>query len=193
MQIQPSNSGGTGPDTASGATAGTVQQQNQPTGFPPFKTDTYPAQFFWLFVTFSILLIVMWRIAVPRIGGAIGLRRAQIDGDLATAEAHRRAAEQAAADYETALSAARKKAHGLAEENRQRVQADIDAAKAKAEAETMAATKDAEARIAASRDAALAHVQDAARDASQEIVRRLTGDDVPAEEAAAAVGAALRR
>lgn len=170
--------------------ASTAQPHAAPAGFPPFKTETFPAQFFWLAVTFAVLFVVMWRVAVPRIAGSIGLRRGQIDGDLAAAEAHRKAAEELAAAHEAARAEARKKAHSLAEENRQLVQTEIDAAKARADAAAQAAMRDAEASIAQTRDAALAHLHDAATDAARAIVARLIGDDVPADEAAAAVRAA---
>ena len=32
-------------------------------GFPPFKTETYPSQLFWLTVTFAFLFVVLWRVA----------------------------------------------------------------------------------------------------------------------------------
>jgi len=155
--------------------------------FPPFKTETYPAQLFWLTITFVVLLLVMWRLGVKRLGGAIGERKGRIDSDLEAAEAHRKSAEQASADYEAALAAARNRAHGLAGDNHKRIQDEINAAKAKAEAEAQDAQAKAEARIAQLRDEAKGHVTNAARDAAMAIVTRLTGDTVPADEAAQAV------
>lgn len=174
------------------STAGT-EVPGQSGGFPPFKTETYPAQIFWLAVTFAVLFVVMWRVAVPKIGGAIGDRKKRIAGDIETAEAHRRNAAKASADYDAALASARARAHAVAEENRRRLQNEIDGAKAKAEAEAQDALNKADARIAASRDEAKGHVADAARDAAAAIVARLTGETVSAEEASAAVSAAMTR
>ena len=42
------------------ATTGTAAPQGGE--FPPFKTDTFPSQLFWLAITFAFLLVVMWRI-----------------------------------------------------------------------------------------------------------------------------------
>lgn len=186
----PAGMGPMGPRTVPKPVVGTVPQQHQPMGFPPFKTESYPAQFFWLGITFTILLVVMWRIAVPRIGGSIGLRRSTIDGDLAAAEAHREAAQKASADYEAALAAARARAHAMAEENHKRIQAEIDGAKAKAESEAQAAMGQAEQRIGAMREQATGHVRNAARDAARDIVARLIGEPVSAEEADAALNGA---
>jgi len=156
--------------------------------FPPFDTTTYPAQIFWLTVTFVLLFVVMWRLGVRGIGGNIDARKGRIAADLAAAEARRQNAAKASADYDTALAGARTRAHAMAEENRQRIQAEIDGAKARAEAEAQATMSKAEARIQATRTEAKTHVSDAARDAAIAIVARLTGDTVSAEDAAAAVG-----
>ena len=170
-------------------TAGTEVPAHQGGGeFPPFETETYPAQIFWLAVTFVVLFVVMWRFGVKGLGGAINARKGQIDGDMSAAEAHRKSAEQASADYEGALAAARNRAQTLAQENHQRIQAEVDEAKAKADREAQEAQAKAEARIAATRAEAKGHVNDAARDAAVAIVARLIGDTVSADDAAKAVG-----
>ena len=157
--------------------------------FPPFKTDTFPSQLFWLAITFSALLVVIWRIAGPRIGSVIGERKGRIDGDLAAAEKHRRDAEAAQASYESALSAARARAQKSAEENRKLVAAEVEKAKTAAEAEAGEDAARAEVRIAAMRQEAAKHVAVAAQDAAAAIVARLIGDTVSAQDAEAAVKA----
>jgi F-type H+-transporting ATPase subunit b len=158
-------------------------------GFPPFRIETFENQIFWLAITFSFLFIVLWRVAGPRIGGAIATRKGRIAGDFAQAEAHRKDAEAAHAAYETALAQARKRAQSLAEENRKRVQAEIDAAKAAAEASAQSAMAAAEASIHAVRQSALATVAKTAEAAAIAIVAHLTGETVSAQDAAAAVAA----
>ena len=54
-------------------------------GFPPFDTTTFPSQLFWLVVTFAFLFTVLWRVAGPRINGAITNRRAVINAAIAEA------------------------------------------------------------------------------------------------------------
>jgi len=166
-------------------TTGTTEPSG---GFPPFKTETFENQIFWLAITFTFLFVVLWRIAGPRIGGAIAARRGKMEGDLKQAEAHRKDAEAAQAHYEQALSEARARAHTLAEENRKRIHGEIDTAKAKAEADAHKTTADAEARIQTMRQSALAEVAKTAEDAAIAIVARLTGDTVTADDARAALG-----
>jgi len=161
-------------------------------GFPPFKVETYPSQLFWLAVTFAFLFVVMWRVAVPRIGGTLEGRKAKREGDLATAEKHRKDAEAASAAYEHALAAARGRAHGMAEDNRKHLLAEVEKAKAEANAQAHSELAKAEERIASVREQSKMHVTNAARDAAVAIVARLTGDSVSLADAEAAIAAARR-
>ena len=156
-------------------------------GFPPFKTETFPSQIFWLAITFGFLFVVLWRVIGPRIQGVIAERRTRITYDLAQAEHHRRESEAASAAYQSALTAARGRALALADENRKRVAGDVAGARAKADAESAEATAKAETRIAATRQRARANVAAAAQDAAADIVSRLIGETVTPADAAAAV------
>lgn len=159
-------------------------------GFPPFKTETFPSQLFWLVVTFAVLFVILWRFAGPRIQGVIGARKDKITGDIAAAEKHKADAEGALAAYEAALASARSKAHAEADTGRKALEAETEALKAAADAEAKENAARAEAVIASKRAEAATHVTKAAQDAAAEIVGRLIGAPVSPEEAEAAVKAA---
>jgi F-type H+-transporting ATPase subunit b len=166
--------------------ASTETPKQAPGGFPPFKTETFPSQIFWLAITFAFLFVVLWRIAGPRINGVITSRRGVINDDIAKADKARGDAESASAAYQTALAGARARAQSLAEGNRQKLNADIATAKAQAEADAAKAIGEAEARIATMREDARTHITHAAAEAAIAIVARLTGESVsPAEIASA--------
>ena len=170
------------------ATTATTEAPKKEGGFPPFDTTTFPTQFFWLVVTFAFLFIVMWRLAGPKINAAITNRRGTINGAIAEAGRAKAEAEAAQAAYEKALAGARARGNALAEETRQKLNAEIAKAKADADAKASDAMAAAELRIGQTREAAKAHVKTAARDAAIAIVERLTGDKVSAEDATAALG-----
>jgi F-type H+-transporting ATPase subunit b len=170
------------------ATTATTQAPKKEGGFPPFDTTTFPSQLFWLAVTFAFLFTVLWRVAGPRINGAITNRRGVINGAIAEAGKARGDAEAAQADYEKALAGARARANALAEETRTHLNAEIAKAKATADAAAHDAMAAADARIAATRETAKAAVTAAARDAAIAIVERLTGDKVSAEDATKTIG-----
>ncbi len=170
------------------ATTTTATTRQEPAGFPPFKMETYPSQLFWLVISFCFLFVVLWRVAGPRINGAITGRRNTINAAIDGAAKSRADAEAAQGAYEDALAKARGRANALAEETRAALNAEVAHAKAQADAQAHEAMTAAEARIAATRESAKSAVQAAARDAAIAIVKRLTGDEVTADEAARALG-----
>lgn len=172
--------------TALKTTEGTAVPEGH-AGLPQMNVGTFPSQIFWLVVTFGLLFLVLWRKTLPMIEGAIGQRRGRIEGDLGTAESFRKEAQAALAAYEAALAQARARAHQLADENRRSIVGEIDRLKAAADAETQNAFAIAERRIAVERGKALAGVRTAAAEAAAEIVERLIGVPVSAEDAAKAV------
>jgi F-type H+-transporting ATPase subunit b len=120
---------------AAGAATTAVVGHEAPIGFPPFETATFGSQILWLVICFGALYLIVSRIAVPRIGGIIGARKDKIDGDLAEADKLRKQTDQAIADYEAALAAARAKANGIADETRTKAKAELDGKRAAVEAD----------------------------------------------------------
>ncbi len=178
---------------AATTTATTEAAPHKGAGFPPFKTETFPSQLFWLAVTFAFLFVVLWRVAGPRIAGTIGARRHRIADDLAVAQKNRTGAEAAEAAYQTALAGARARAQSLADANRKSIADELERDRHTASAKAHDEVAAAEARIAASRDAARSQVIQAAEDAAIAIVAHLTGETVSADDAAAAVRSATGR
>ena len=175
------------PATTTGTTA-----EHKSGGFPPFEVSTYPSQIFWLTVTFVALLIVMWKVAVPKIGGVISDRKGRIQTELAKAEESRKAAEHAAAAYQAPILEARERARAASEATRTQMAHEFERAKASADTDAHRKTTEAQDRIAAMQRQARWHVTQAAEDAVVDIVGRLTGETVSRAEATAAVRDVLK-
>lgn len=157
--------------------------------FPPFDPTHFGSQLLWLALTFAFLYVVMSRVALPRIGGILESRRARIDGDLKEADRLRQETERAVESYEAALAEARANAHSIAEETRAGIKSDIDGKRASVEGELSKKIADAEARITATKNAALGNVDGIAADTVQAVMERLVGP-VSEAEARDAVAAA---
>src|SRR3954470_22824321 len=142
---------------APATTTGTVAEHKSG-GFPPFNTSTYPSQIFWLTVTFVALLIVMWKVATPRIAGVIGERKGRIQTELAKAEESRRQAEHAAAAYQAPILEARERARAASEAARSEMARETERANAMANEEVQRKTTDAQERIAAMQKQAQLHI-----------------------------------
>lgn len=178
------------------AEAATIEGTVEPgesAGLPQMDVESFPSQMFWLVITFGLLFVVLSKLTLPRIAGSIADRRGRIEGDLGAAEASRQGAANEQTAYETALAQARSRAQGLADENRKRVTAEIDALKAAAGTEAQSAMAAAEKRIAAERGKAESHIRSSAAEAAADIVERLIGVKVAGDDAAKAVDAAGKR
>lgn len=162
-------------------------------GLPQMCTDTFPSQIFWLVVCFALLYVLMSRLTLPKIGRVIEERRDRIANDLGKAEDLRAQSEDAVAQYEKALADARSKAHVLAQETRDRLNAEEDERKAEVEAELEQKLAAAEAKIAETKAAALASIRDVATDTAASVVEHLIGETASDGDIAAAVDAELQR
>ncbi len=154
---------------------------------PQLDISTWPPQLFWLAITFMILYFVISRLAIPRTGGVIALRKSTIDGDLASAQKLKAETENAVKSYEAALADAKAKANAIATENRNTLNAEIEAERSKLDAALGAKIATAEKKVMASRDKALQDVAAMAADIAAQIVQQLTGAKVTKAAASAAV------
>ena len=159
---------------------------------PQLDISTWPAQIFWLAITFLALFLVISRVAIPRTGGVIEKRKSTIAGDLAKAQALKAEVDETVKSYEAALADSRAKAHAIAQENRDRLNAEIDAERHKLDAALGAKIASAEKAVAASKAKAMADVKSAAADVVAAIVAELVGVKVTREAAADAVARAAK-
>jgi len=153
--------------------------------FPPFDPSTFSSQLVWLAITFAVLYIALSRVALPRIGGIIDARKARIEGDLKEAERLRAQTDKAVAAYEAALAQARQDAGKIAEDTRQSIRADIEGKRAVVEKDLGTRMSEADARIQASKSAALGSVDAIATETAQALVAQLGGDAYEADVRAA--------
>jgi F-type H+-transporting ATPase subunit b len=158
---------------------------------PQLNPLDWTPQLIWLAITFSILYVLMKRVALPRIGSVIEMRAARIAKDLEAADKLRHETQEAIAAYEQALAEAKARAHAIAQEARNRLKEEVAAERAALERDLAAKTVDAEARIHAAKLSALKEVNAVAAETASEIVRRLIGV-VPSPPEVATVVAAAR-
>lgn len=144
--------------------------------FPPFDPSTFGPQLFWLAITFGALYLLMSRVALPRIGEILEVRRDRIEGDLAEAERLRLQTDEAIEAYETELANARKKAHGLAEETRTTIKSDLAAKRQEVEADLAKKMSAAESRIQQTKSEALENVDAIAAETAATVVAQISGD-----------------
>jgi F-type H+-transporting ATPase subunit b len=153
--------------------------QHVPSGehktFPPFDSQTFGSQLFWLVIVFAALYVLMSKLALPRIGSILENRRRHREADLAAAEQLRQKSDEALMAHEKALAAAQSEAL------RKSLDTDLNARVAAAEKS-----------IADTRAKAMTNVHGIATDAATAIVERLSGTAPSASEVSAAVAQILK-
>lgn len=162
---------------------------------PQLDFTTYVPQIIWLVITFVAMFLVMWKICVPKIGGALEARQKKIEQNLERAAELKAEAEAAIESYEKALAEARASAH----DEIVKVQADLkakqDAEEAKLSESLQARIKEGEAAIDKALQDALSGLDAMAADVATAACERLTGEapDAKAVEKAVADAAKARQ
>ncbi len=161
-------------------------------GMPQLDFSTFPNQIFWLIVTLVVIYVVLTKIALPRIGGALEDRHDAIANDLEQAATLKRRAEEAEEAYNAALAQARADAQKIAADTKAEIQTEVDAATAKADAEIAAKAAESEARINEIRASAMEAVEQVANETAAAVVEAILPGAVDDDALKSAVTAALK-
>lgn len=154
---------------------------------PQLDSATWLSQIVWLAITFTVLLILMWGVALPKVRRVLEDRQSKIEGDLREAERFKNEAEEALKAYETALLEARSRAHSIAAEMSAKVASESAGKREELEARLAEESSLAEARIAKARTDALDSVRDVAAEATRDLAAKLVGVDVDDQTITAAL------
>ena len=173
--------------------AHTEQPGGHKAPFPPFHGETFASQLIWFAICFAVLYLLMAKVALPRVGGILADRRQRIEDDLTAAQRLRDESDAELAAYEKALADARGRAQGIANETRDKLNAEAERARKGLEDQLHAKLAEAEKTIAATKQAALANVRGIAVEAAAAIVERLSGSAASARAVEAAVDNVLKR
>jgi F-type H+-transporting ATPase subunit b len=161
--------------------------------FPPFNKETFASQLVWFAIFFIALYVLIGRFAIPRIGGIIEARRSRVEGDLAEANRLKDQSDAALKAYEKSLADARGRAQTLANETRDKLNAEAEERRKALESQLNAKLTEAEKIIAATKSAAMANVHGIAVETAAAIVQRLIGTAPAGNAVEAAVADALKR
>ena len=164
----------TKPDTP--ATHATTQATEKKGGLPQLNSDDFAPQLVWLALTFGALYWIMSRIALPRIADVIEKRRDRIASDIDAAKQFKQRSETAEAAYKADLAAAKSKAHTIAQETRDELNAKMDTKRAEVDHQINAQLMESEKRIKAAKKSALTEINVIATSTTKEIVNHLIGN-----------------
>ena len=171
--------------------AGTEEAGHGGGGMPQLNFADFPPQLVWLAITFVVLLILMSKLALPRVAGVIEQRENRIKSDLDRAEKVKSDADAALATYQKTMADARAKAQAELRQG----QAAIATETAKREAAFAQAlaqrTKAAEDGITAAKSRALSDLRGVGADITASVLTKIAGVSLPADRVRGAVDAAM--
>jgi F-type H+-transporting ATPase subunit b len=142
---------------------------------PQLDYHTFVPQLVWLAISFVVLYLLMSRLALPRVKGAIEGRRRRLDDDLERAAALKEEAEAALAAYQKTLAEARAAAQETLRQTGERLAAEAAERQSQLAASLAEQIAAAEARIVAGKEAALAEIRGIAAEVGSAVVTKLTG------------------
>ena len=163
--------------------------------FPPFETAGFASQLFWLALTFGFFYWFLKNKALPRLEGAIERREQNLATMNTDARRFREEADASEAAYTQELTEARQNAQRIAQEARDKANAETAEKRSAAEAGLDRRLKESEATIAASKKDAMSHVTGIAEDVTGAILAQVTGrtyDEAAIREAVQAAAAERR-
>ena len=143
--------------------------------FPPFNAETFASQLVWLAIVFVALYLLAARVALPRVTSILDARRDRIAGDLAEAQRLKAESDEALAAYEKSLADARNRAQALANQMREKQNAEAAEARKALEQSLNAKLAEAEKSIAGAKAAAMGNIRGVAVEAASAIVERIIG------------------
>jgi F-type H+-transporting ATPase subunit b len=154
-------------------------------------SEVFLSQLLWLAIGLGFIFFVVAKGMVPKIQGTVDAREQRIAGDLEAAQKARLDADRTEADWRARMDSARSEAARVAQEAKAESSRETEA-RVKAAAEKInVKVESAQARIGDALAAARSEIENVATEATQEMVKRLTGLDIDKGEAAVAVKATL--
>lgn len=159
---------------------------------PQLDITTFSSQIIWLCITFAVLFLIMWKIAVPGISSVLESRQRRIEDNLDKAANFKKDAETAIETYEKAMAEARSSAVSTLSETAATIAADAAKEEAVLAEKLQARIAESEAAIAKAKDEAIAGVRDVAVDVASSAVEKLSGEALDASSVGKAVDAALK-
>lgn len=185
---------GTQPELSAAPVAGESPQATTAAehqgGMPQLNFSDFPPQLIWLVITFVVLMVLISKLAMPRIASVLEQRDARIKSDLDRAERVKADADAALAVYQKTMADARARAQS---ELRQ-AQTDMAAETAKREAafaqQLAQRVKAAEDSIAGAKAHALTQLRGVGAEVAGSVLGKVAGLSLPAAQVQAAIDAA---
>jgi F-type H+-transporting ATPase subunit b len=159
---------------------------------PQLNPEFFVTQLFWLVVTFSFLLVFLWRISLPRIGNVLEKRERKINEDLTAAKELQSEAEKIQDIIETQLKQARSDASEMIKTTSISLQDKTQVELTKLEKGLDAKIVESYDAIEKSKDKSVAQIQSQINEITKLTLSKITSFDVSDDEIKNAIASSER-
>jgi len=149
---------------------------------PQLNPEFFVSQLFWLVVTFSFLLVFLWRISLPRIGNILEKRERKINEDLTAAKELQSEAENIQDKIEQQLKQARSDASELIKSSSASFQDKAQNEISKLEKELEEKINDSSKKIENSKNESLNQIQSQINEITKLTLSKVTSFEVTDDE-----------
>ncbi len=149
---------------------------------PQLDFSIFPSQFFWLCVSFFLMLFIMSKFIIPKTAEMINLRKAKIDADLEAAAELKKKVEKTLEKYNLALKKATDEANASLQKTREDLADTIERRQAELSAELNREIVAGEKKINAAKQKALDGIEDMAAELAPLVLQKLGVVKVSAKE-----------
>lgn len=149
---------------------------------PQLDFSIFPSQFFWLCVSFFLMLFIMSKFIIPKTAEMINLRKAKIDADLAAAEELKQKVEKTLEKYNQALKKASDEANASLQKTREELNTTIERRQQELAQELNAEIAAGEKKIAAAKQKALGNVEAMVAELTPLVLKKIGFAKVSAKE-----------
>jgi F-type H+-transporting ATPase subunit b len=154
---------------------------------PQLNPEFFVTQLFWLVVTFSFLLVFLWRISLPRIGNVLEKRDRKISEDLTTAKELQNEAEKIQDTIDTQLKQARTNASEMVKSSSLTLQDKAQLELTKLDKELDSKIEQSSVTIEKSKNESILQIQNQIHEITKLTLSKLTAFDVSDDEIKSAV------
>ena len=129
----------------------------------------------WSVLSFGVLLVLMWKFAMPAVMKAMAARTAKIEGDLGAAAQTREQADKILVEYKAQLTDAKAQSDRIIDEARQQAETVRKDLIARAEADAQAVRAKASDDLNAQADRLKAELQSHVKNLSLDLAEKIVG------------------
>ena len=151
------------------------------------ELEYFAPQIIWLVISFTVLWLLMAKLALPRIGLILEERQKRISDNLAMAENLKLDADAEIEAYETAISEGKEQARLIISEA---IKSSASEAEKQTQELNMAISKmlkEAEERIESAKSLAIENIESSAVEITSDIIERITDKEIQETEVKVAV------